>query len=85
MLVIRGINMSFALVREPESGFRIPGFSADSWKLLLVDSGSWALSPGVQIKETGIPLTITIRNPRHGIQGPRLSCIPIHVTRICMQ
>ena len=50
---------------------------------------SWALEYGIQLKESGIPLTIGIRNgnssdkesgiqsPRRGIQNPRLSWIPL--------
>ena len=41
---------------------------------------------GIQLKETGIPLTIEIRNPasgiqnpQRGIQNPRLSWITLHV------
>ena len=44
------------------------------------------LEKGIQLKETGIPLTIEIRNPasgiqnpQRGIQNPRLSWIPLHV------
>ena len=51
------------------------------------------LELGIQLKETGIPLTIEIRNPASGIQNPesriqnpqreiqnpRLSWIPLHV------
>ena len=50
---------------------------------------SWALEPGIQLKEYEIPLTIGIRipsstdknpvpkiqNPQRGIQNPRLSWI----------
>ena len=55
---------------------------------------SYALGSGIQVKESGIPLTIGtqnlnssdkdwnpvtgIRNPRRGIQNPRLSWIPLH-------
>ena len=44
------------------------------------------LELGIQLKETGIPLTIEIRNPesgiqnpQRGIQNPRLSWIPLRV------
>ena len=44
------------------------------------------LELGIQLKETGIPLTIEIRNPasgiqnpQRGIQNPRLSWSPLHV------
>ena len=55
---------------------------------------SWALGSEVQLKESGIPLTIEIqnptftdkdwnrvpgiRNPLRGIQSPKLSWIPLH-------
>ena len=54
---------------------------------------SWAFESGIQLKESGIPLTIGIqnlsstdkdwnpvpgiRNPHHGIQNPRLSWVPV--------
>ena len=65
---------------------RIP----ESVKFLLVESGSWALeSENTQLKESGTLLRIGIqnpsstkvpgiRNPRCGIQNPRLSWIPLH-------
>ena len=37
------------------------------------------LELGIQFKETGIPVTIEIRNPASGIQNPRLSWITLHV------
>ena len=55
---------------------------------------SWVLESGIQLKESGIPLTIgiqnpsatdkywnpvpRIRNPWRGIQNPGLSWIPLH-------
>ena len=60
---------------------------------------SWVLETGIQLKESGIPLTIGIqnpsstdkywnpvpgiRNPRCGIQNTRLSQIPLH-RAICL-
>ena len=45
---------------------------------------AWALELGIQLMESGIPLTIGvcnpvlgIRNPRCGIHNPRLSWIPL--------
>ena len=54
----------------------------------------WALQSGTHLKDSGIPLKIGIQNPsssgkdwnsvswiwnpRHGIQNPRLSWIPLH-------
>ena len=32
----------------------------------------------IQLKESGTPLTIAIRNPRRGIQNPRISWNPLH-------
>ena len=32
-------------------------------KFLLVESGTWAFESGIQLKESGIPMTIAIRNP----------------------
>ena len=63
-------------------------------KFYTLNLESWALEFGIQYKESGIPLTIGIhnpsstdkdwnplpgiRNPRYGIQNPRLSWIPLH-------
>ena len=35
----------------------------ESEKFLLVESGTWAFESGIQLKESGIPMTIGIRNP----------------------
>ena len=45
------------LVSDPFMGFRKPG------KFCLWNQKSWALESGIQLKESGIPLTIGIRNP----------------------
>ena len=45
------------LVSDPFMGFRKPG------KLCSWSQKSWALESGIQLKESGIPLTIGIRNP----------------------
>ena len=55
---------------------------------------SWALTPGLQLKESGIPVTISIRdslevevpipgirNPLRGIWNPRLYLIKTESTR----
>ena len=55
----------------------------------------WALGPGMQLKESGIPLTNPeskfhtnwnpvsgIRNPGSGIQNSRMSLIPLHRTTL---
>ena len=77
------VRESFCLL-NPESG-----------NILLVESGILGLRiPKIQLKESGIPLTIRvqypsstdkdwnsvpgIRNPPRGIQNPRPSWIPIH-------
>ena len=38
-------------------------WNSESWKNLLWNPESWALESGIQLKESGIPLTIGIRNP----------------------
>ena len=43
----------------PCNGIRIPEFG----KTLVVESGSWTLESGIQLKESWIPLTIGIQNP----------------------
>ena len=69
-------------------GIRDPGYS-QFW-----NPQSWTLDSRMQYKESGIPLMIGIRNPgfndkdwnpvpgirnpRRGIQNPRLSWIPLH-------
>ena len=50
----------------------------ESKKFLLVESEFWALDSGIQLKESRTPLTIGIRNPRRGIQNPRISWNPLH-------
>ena len=71
-------------------GNRIP----ESGKHLLVESGMLGFESGIHLKESGIPLTVEIqnpssndkdlnpvpeiRNPRRGIQNPRLSRIRLH-------
>ena len=45
------------LVSDPFMGFRKPG------KLCSWSQKSWALESGIQLKESGIPLTIGIPNP----------------------
>ena len=44
-------------------------------EILPVESESWALESGIQLKESGIPLKIGIQDPltETGIQNPRLS------------
>ena len=70
-----------------ESGYRSPG------KFCRWNQESWALESGIQVKESGLPLTTGIqnrssndqdrnlvpgiRNRRRGIQNPRLSWIPL--------
>ena len=82
----------------------------ESGKLLLVEPGSWEMflcgiqnpwplgESTIPLKESGIPQTITIRNPistdedrnpvpgiqnlPRGIQNPRLSWIPLHWTKV---
>ena len=68
-------------------------------KFCLWNPKSWALESRIQLRESGIPLTIGIqkpsstekdsnpvpgiRNPRRGIQKPRLSWIPLHGAKFC--
>ena len=75
-----------------ESGFRNRG------NFCLWNPEPWALESGIQLKESGIPLTIGIqnqsstdkdRNPvpgiwkqRREIQNPRQAWIPLHWARI---
>ena len=54
------------LLFGPRKGIRIP----ESGKFLLVESGiqqSCAVESGIQLNESGIPLTIRIRNPDSAI------------------
>ena len=62
-------------------GIRNPG------KIFLRGPESWALKPGIELKESGILLRIGIQNPSStdkdwnhvsGIQNPKLSWIPFH-------
>ena len=55
-----------------ESGYRNPE------NVCLWNVESWTLDSRIQIKESGILLTIRIRNPWHGMQNPRLSWIPLN-------
>ena len=75
-------------------GIAIP----ESGKIMLENPQSWALESGIQLNESEIPRTIgiqipsstdrdwnpvpEIRNPRCGIQNPRLSWIPLHGVRV---
>ena len=75
-----------------ETVFRNP------WNFCLWNLEPWALESGIQLKESGIPLTIRIQNPnstdkdwnpvpgiwkqRRKIQNPRGAWIPLHWTRI---
>ena len=70
----------------------------ESGKIMLENPQSWALESGIQLNESEIPRTIGIqipsstdrdwspvpgiRNPRCGIQNPRLSWIPLHGVRV---
>ena len=70
----------------------------ESGKIMLENPQSWALESGIQLNESEIPRTIGIqilsstdrdwdpvpgiRNPRSGIQNPRLSWIPLHGVRV---
>ena len=70
----------------------------ESRKIMLEYPKSWALESVIQLNEYEIPLTIGIqipsstdrdwnpvpgiRNPRYGIQNPRLSWIPLHGVRV---
>ena len=54
------------LLFAPRKGIRIP----ESGKFLIVESGIQqilAVEPRIQLKESGIPLTIRIRNPDSAI------------------
>ena len=70
----------------------------ESGKIMLENPQSWALESGIQLNDSEIPRTIGIqipsttdrdwnsvpgiRNPRCGIQNPRLSWIPLHGVRV---
>ena len=78
----------------PESGKFLLTESRIRGKMCLWNPESWALESGIQLKKSGLPLTIEIqspsstdkdlkpvagiRNPRRGIQNPRVSFIPLH-------
>ena len=90
---------------SPESGKCLPvesrireNFACEAGireKVYLWNPESWDLESEIQLKETGIPVTIGIHNsaftgknynpvpgicnPPHEIQNPRLSWIPLHV------
>ena len=60
---------------------------SDQGNFCLWNLESWALESGMQLKESGIPLTIAIRNPsstdkKSRIQSPRLSWVFLHEARI---
>ena len=70
----------------------------ESGKIMLENPESWALESGIQLNESEIPRTIGIqipsstdrdwnpvpgiRNPRCGMENPRLSWIPLHGMRV---
>ena len=74
-------------------------WNPESGKYCLWNLESWALEPGIQLKEPRIPPTIRIRNPsstdkdwnlipgirnpRRGVQNPRLSWIPLNGANFC--
>ena len=55
------INTFIRHVRESEKVFACT--NPESGKVLLVESGTWALESGIQLMESGIPIMIGIRNP----------------------
>ena len=77
-------------IRIPDSVFR----EIFACRIRAGIRGSFACEPGIQLKESGIPLKIGIQNPsstkkdlnqvpgiwnpRRGIQNPRLSWISLH-------
>ena len=74
---------------SPGKGIQIPEsakcllLESGIWKFYLVESGILDLEFIIQLKETGMALTIGVRNPssfdkESGIQNPRLSWIPLH-------
>ena len=79
--------LSIALPHAKESGIR-ENFARrirNPEKLYFWNLESWVLESGIQLKESGIPLTIGIkdlssgiRNPRRGIQNRGLPCIRSH-------
>ena len=91
---VQTINLASKGIQIPESGtFRL--WNPESGKFCLCDPDSWALESGIQLKESGIPLTMEsriqvtlkewnpvpgIRYPRRGIQNPGLTLIALHGT-----
>ena len=85
LLVESGIWEIFA--REIRNPGNFCLWNPESGKFLLLESESLALESGIQLKESGIPLTISVRNPgstdkesefqyqETGIQNLRLSCL----------
>ena len=96
VIILPGKNKlnDFELMRRYES-FRVLfealsviafcfGHLVNRGNLCLWNPEAWALELGIQLMESGIPLTIGvcnpvlgIRNPRCGIHNPRLSWIPL--------
>ena len=73
--ISRHSRHSICLAPVRESRFRIP------WNFCLwnpVPGDVLLEEPQIQLKESGILLRIRIRNPRRGIQNPRLSWISLH-------
>ena len=73
--ISRNSRHSICLAPVRESRFRIP------WNFCLwnpVPGEVLLVEPGIQLKESGILPRIRIRNPRRGIQNPRLSWISLH-------
>ena len=86
LLTIYNKMLTKASAHVRESGFGNP------WKFCVWNLESWALECGIKLNESGILLRIGIqfnvplektgiRNPRRGIQNPRLSWIPLHETK----
>ena len=67
---------------SPIRGIRIPDCRVESG---IRSPESWALESRIQLKESRIPLTTGIRNPRRGIQYPRLFWIPLRWQRFLAQ
>ena len=79
------MNITFPQVRE--SRFRnaqdVCFWNREFGNFIWWNLESWILESIIQLKETGMALTIGIRNPssfdkESGIQNPRLSWIPLH-------
>ena len=86
LLTIYNKMLTKASAHVRESGFGNP------WNFCVWNLESWALECGIKLNESGILLRIGIqfnvplektgiRNPRRGIQNPRLSWIPLHETK----